>query len=192
MRSNPNLLEFVGADALFLDTTYCNPKFAFPSQEESLEYVVNTIKQVKEESGAAGERVLCLIATYVVGKERILLEVARRCRCMIHVDSRKMEILTVLGFGGEKEVFTEDASATDVHVIGWNILGETWPYFRPNFVKMKEIMVERGYTKAVGFVPTGWMYETKKEGFAVRVKDSLKIHLVPIASTRAMMSCGTM
>ena len=192
MRSNPNLLEFVGADALFLDTTYCNPKFAFPSQEESLEYVVNTIKQVKEESGAAGERVLCLIATYVVGKERILLEVARRCGCTIHVDSRKMEILTVLGFGGEKGVFTEDASATDVHVIGWNILGETWPYFRPNFVKMKEIMVERGYTKAVGFVPTGWMYETKKEGFAVRVKDSLKIHLVPIASTRAMMSCGTM
>lgn len=144
-----------------------------------MEYIVNTVKQVKEESGAAGERVLCLIATYVVGKERILLEVARRCECMIHVDSRKMEILTVLGFGGEKGVFTEDAAATDVHVIGWNILGETWPYFRPNFVKMKEIMLERGYTKAVGFVPSGWMYETKKEGFAVRAKDSLKIHLVP-------------
>lgn len=39
--------------------------------------------------------------------------------------------------------------------------------------------MERGYAKAVGFVPTGWMYETKKEGFAVRVKDSLEIHLVP-------------
>ncbi|PNT72586.1 hypothetical protein BRADI_2g46780v3 [Brachypodium distachyon] len=113
------------------------------------------------------------------GKEKILLEVARRCGCMIHVDSRKMKILTGLGFGGEKGVFTEDAAASDVHVTGWNILGETWPYFRPNFVKMKEIMMERGYTKAVSFVPTGWMYETKKEGFAVRVKDSLKIHLVP-------------
>ncbi|KAM0875978.1 hypothetical protein ACQ4PT_036453 [Festuca glaucescens] len=179
MRSNPNLLEFVGADALFLDTTYCNPKFTFPSQEDSVEYVANTIKKVKEESGAAGERVLCLIATYVVGKERILLEVARRCGCVIHVDKRKMEILTVLGFGGENGVFTEDAATTDVHVTGWNILGETWPYFRPNFVKMKEIMLERGYTKAVGFVPTGWMHETKKEGFAVREKDSIKIHLVP-------------
>ncbi|KAM0892423.1 hypothetical protein ACQ4PT_025741 [Festuca glaucescens] len=179
MRSNPNLLEFVGADAVFLDTTYCNPKFTFPSQEDSVEYVVNTIKKVKEESGAAGERVLCLIATYVVGKERILLEVARRCGCVIHVDKRKMEILTVLGFGEENGVFTEDAAATDVHVTAWNILGETWPYFRPNFVKMKEIMLERGYTKAVGFVPSGWMYETKKEGFAVREKDSIKIHLVP-------------
>lgn len=179
MTRDPNLLEFVGADAVFLDTTYCNPKFTFPSQVESVDYVVNAINHVKEESSVSGERVLCLIATYVVGKERILLEVARRCGCSIHVDSRKMEILTVSGFGGENGVFTEDAAETDVHVIGWNILGETWPYFRPNFVKMKEIMMERGYMKAVGFVPTGWMYETKKEGFAVRVKDSLKIHLVP-------------
>uniref|UniRef100_A0A0E0FRC7 DNA ligase n=1 Tax=Oryza nivara TaxID=4536 RepID=A0A0E0FRC7_ORYNI len=179
MITEPNLLEFIGADAVFLDTTYCNPKFTFPPQKESLEYVVNSIKRVKEESRASGERVLCLIATYVVGKERILLEIARRCGCKIHVDSRKMEILTLLGIGGEDGVFTEDAAATDVHVTGWNILGETWPYFRPNFVKMKEIMVERGYNKAVGFVPTGWMYETKKEGFAVRTKDSLEIHLVP-------------
>ncbi|KAL6614720.1 hypothetical protein ACP70R_036990 [Stipagrostis hirtigluma subsp. patula] len=179
MRRDPHLLEFVGADAVFLDTTYCNPKFTFPSQDESVNYVVNAIKRVKEKSAATGERVLCLIATYVVGKERILLEVAQHCGCSIHVDSRKMEILTVLGFGGENGVFTEDALATDVHVIGWNVLGETWPYFRPNFVKMKEIMVERGYEKAVGFVPTGWMYETKKKGFAVRVKDLLEIHLVP-------------
>uniref|UniRef100_A0A0D9V485 DNA ligase (ATP) n=1 Tax=Leersia perrieri TaxID=77586 RepID=A0A0D9V485_9ORYZ len=179
MRTESNLLEFIGADAVFLDTTYCNPKFTFPSQDESLDYVVDAIKRAKEESGAAGERVLCLISTYVVGKERILLEVARRCGCKIHVDSKKMEILTALGFGGENGVFTEDAEATDVHVTGWNILGETWPYFRPNFVKMKEIMVDRGYTKAVGFVPTGWMYETKKEGFAIRAKDSLEIHLVP-------------
>ncbi|KAJ1284834.1 hypothetical protein BS78_03G235400 [Paspalum vaginatum] len=179
MTRDPNLLEFVGADAVFLDTTYCNPKFTFPSQVESVDYVVNAIKHVKEESSVSGERVLCLIATYVMGKERILLEVARRCGCSIHVDSRKMEVLTLSGFGGEIGVFTEDAEETDVHVIGWNILGETWPYFRPNFVKMKEIMMERGYTKAVGFVPTGWMYETKKEGFAVRVKDSLEIHLVP-------------
>ncbi|KAK3161598.1 hypothetical protein QOZ80_1BG0079140 [Eleusine coracana subsp. coracana] len=179
MTRDPNLLEFVQADAVFLDTTYCNPKFTFLSQEESMDYIVNAINRVKQERAAAEERVLCLIATYVVGKERILLEVARRCRCLIHVDGKKMDILTMLGFGGDKGVFTNDATVTDVHVIGWNVLGETWPYFRPNFVKMKEIMQERGYHKAIGFVPTGWMYETKKEGFAVRVKDSLEIHLVP-------------
>jgi hypothetical protein len=63
-------------------------------------------------------------------------------------------------------------------VVNCNVLGETWPYFRPNFVSMQEILAERGYAKAVGFVATGWMYETKKEGFEVRVKDPFEIHLV--------------
>ncbi|CAL9159626.1 unnamed protein product [Musa hybrid cultivar] len=178
MRLDPVLCEFVGADAVFLDTTYCNPKFVFPSQEESVEYIVNTVKRFKEQNEGSGESVLFLIATYVIGKEKILLEISRRCGCLLQVDNRKMQVLSVLGFAGSG-VFTEDASASDIHVIGWNVLGETWPYFRPNFAKMKEIMAERGYNKAVGFISTGWLNETKRDGFAVRVKDLLEIHLVP-------------
>lgn len=168
----------MGADAVFLDTTYCNPKFVFPSQEESIEYIVRTVENIRNENEKSGSSVLFLVATYIIGKERILLEISRRCNCPVYVDGRKMTILNALGLG-ESGTFTEDASASTVHVIGWNVLGETWPYFRPNFVKMKEIMLERGYMKAVGFVPTGWMYETKRDGFAVRVKDSCEIHLVP-------------
>ncbi|XP_029121739.1 DNA ligase 6 isoform X1 [Elaeis guineensis] len=178
MKLDPTLCEFIGADAVFLDTTYCNPKYTFPSQEESVEYVVSTIKRIRDQNKGPRETILFLIATYVVGKEKILLEISRRCDCLLHVDSRKMGILSVLGFG-DSGVFTEDISASNIHVIGWNLLGETWPYFRPNFVKMKELMTERGYSKAVGFVSTGWMYETKKDGFAVRIKESLEIHLVP-------------
>ncbi|WOK98011.1 DNA ligase 6 isoform X1 [Canna indica] len=178
MRSDPILCEFVGADAVFLDTTYCNPNFVFPAQEESIEYIVRTIKRIKEQNKESGQSVLFLIATYVIGKERILLEISRQCGCLLQVDSRKMQILSVLGFGGSGD-FTEDVCVSDTHVISWNLLGETWPYFRPNFVKMKEIMVERGYSKAVGFISTGWMYETKRDGFSVRVKDCLEIHLVP-------------
>lgn len=178
MKENNNLLQFIGADAVLLDTTYCNPKFCFSSQEESIDYIVRTIQRIRDENERSEERILFLIATYVVGKEKILLEIASKCNCSLHVDSRKMQILSILGFG-DSGFFTEDLGATDVCVVGWNVLGETWPYFRPNFVNMQEIMAERGYTKAVGFVATGWMYETKKEGFAVRVKDPLEIHLVP-------------
>ncbi|XP_008787626.2 DNA ligase 6 isoform X2 [Phoenix dactylifera] len=178
MKLDPTLCEFIGADAVFLDTTYCNPKYVFPSQEESVEYVVSTIKRIRDQNKGPRESVLFLIATYVVGKEKILLEISRRCDCLLHVDGRKMGILSVLGFG-DSGVFTQDISASNIHVVGWNLLGETWPYFRPNFVKMKELMTERGYSKAVGFVSTGWMYETKKDGFATRVKESLEIHLVP-------------
>lgn len=52
-------------------------------------------------------------------------------------------------------MFTEDEAETDVPVVGWNVLGETWPYFRPNFGKMMEIMKEKRYDKVVGLVSTG-------------------------------------
>lgn len=178
MKSDKFLSDFVGCDAIFLDTTYCNPKFVFPSQEESVEYVASVVERIGGEYKESGKSVLFLVATYVVGKERILLEIARRCHRKIHVDSRKMAIMNVLGYG-DSGVFTEDDSETDVHVVGWNVLGETWPYFRPNFVRMKEIMLEKGYEKVVGFVPTGWTYEVKHKKFAVRSKDSFEIHLVP-------------
>ncbi|OMO55604.1 DNA ligase, ATP-dependent [Corchorus capsularis] len=176
MKVNSYLNGFVGCDGIFLDTTYCDPKFVFPSQKESVDYVVSVVDSIGKEF--ENKRVLFLVATYVIGKERILVEVARRCNRKVCVDGRKMGILRILGYGDDG-VFTEDESESDVHVVGWNVLGETWPYFRPNFVRMKEIMVEKGYEKVVGFVPTGWTYEVKRNKFAVRSKDSFEIHLVP-------------
>ncbi|CAO2825368.1 unnamed protein product [Amaranthus hypochondriacus] len=178
MKLLPVLSNYVGCDAVFLDTTYCDPKFVFPVQDESIDYVVSVIERFGSENRNVKKSVLFLVATYVIGKERILVEIARKCRCKVYVDSRKMTILRALGYENE-DVFTEDESASDVHVVGWNVLGETWPYFRPNFVKMKEIMVEKEYSKVVGFVPTGWTYEVKRNKFSVRKKDSFEIHLVP-------------
>lgn len=178
MKLEPVLNAFVGADAVFLDTTYCNPKFIFPSQDASIDYIVGVIEKYGAENEGSLKHILFLIATYVIGKERILVEVAWRCKRKIHVDGRKIAVLKVLGHG-EDGVFTTFESETDVHVVGWNVLGETWPYFRPNFVKMNEIMREKGYSKVVGFVPTGWTYEVKRNKFSVRKKDSFEIHLVP-------------
>ncbi|KAG7629554.1 Ribonuclease Z/Hydroxyacylglutathione hydrolase-like [Arabidopsis thaliana x Arabidopsis arenosa] len=120
-------------------------------------------------------------STYVVGKEKILGEIARRYKRKIVVDARKMSILSVLGCG-EEGMFTEDVNESDVHVVGWNVLGVTWPYFRPNFVKMNEIMVERGYDKVVGFVPTGWTYEVKRNKFAARVIPTVGVDIEKLDS----------
>ncbi|CAN6445852.1 unnamed protein product [Victoria cruziana] len=184
MLSDPMLNEFIGADAVFLDTTYCNPRFVFPSQDESIEYIVKTIERIKgkacSKNDGVGEResVLFLISTYVVGKEKILLEISRRIGCRVFVDSMKMVIFDQLGLSGSGE-FTVDAPESDVHVVRWNELGETWPYFRPNFVNMKKILDERKYSRAVGFVPTGWVFSASRDDFTVRVKNSCEIHLVP-------------
>ena len=42
------------------------------------------------------------------------------------------------------ETFTTDPKATPVHVASWGFLGDTWPYFRPNFVNMEAYREEQG------------------------------------------------
>lgn len=40
-----------------------------------------------------------------------------------------------------------DPESSNVHVVKWGILGETWPYFRPNFVNMEAEGVAHGAAK---------------------------------------------
>ena len=36
------------------------------------------------------------------------------------------------------QIFTTDLASTPVHVAKWGFLGESWPFFRPNFVNMEQ------------------------------------------------------
>lgn len=243
MQEDASLAEYIGADAVFLDTTYCNPKFIFPSQLESVGYIADTVYTLLQQCesrgdddgaseglpadvstvdgeechddeqqgvgkvhdggddlrnskgcgeddedvfqvarqggmGSSSKSVLFLISTYVIGKEKILTAVARRCKCLIYVNERKLSILKCLKLE-DMGIFTTDPRATNVHVVEWSFLGETWPYFRPNFGNMEKILAESGFRRVVGFVPTGWAYELRKKTFSARRKGSCEIHLVP-------------
>ncbi|XP_024532635.1 DNA ligase 6 isoform X2 [Selaginella moellendorffii] len=177
MKEDASLCNFVGADAVFLDTTYCNPKFVFPAQEESISYIAETIERMMLEEERSQQRTLFLISTYVIGKEKILLAVAERCKCMIYVNEKKLALLKCLDLGEQAILcFTTDQARSSVHVVGWNVLGETWPFFRPNFSNMEMLCLENKVDRVVGFVPTGWTHEAT---FPVRKRGSLEIHLVP-------------
>lgn len=43
MQGDQHLQRFVGADALFLDTTYCGKKHTFPAQEEGTAYIASKV-----------------------------------------------------------------------------------------------------------------------------------------------------
>jgi hypothetical protein len=40
--------------------------------------------------------------------------------------------------------FTTDVSSTPLRVVPWGTLGDTWPYFRPNFTALEELRVAAG------------------------------------------------
>lgn len=51
MQDNPTLARLAGngaIDTLYLDTTYCDPKYVFPPQDESIHYVVQTVQEELE------------------------------------------------------------------------------------------------------------------------------------------------
>lgn len=41
-------------------------------------------------------------------------------------------------------MFTTDLASTPVHVAKWSFLGESWPFFRPNFVNMEQYRSDMG------------------------------------------------
>lgn len=210
MLTCPNLADFKGADAVYLDTTYANPKYKFAPQEESVEYVASTIYRLLQEDRAHAHahaeqpgsieivgdssksgtlssqqpikpsyRRLFLISTYVIGKERILKAVADRCGVKIYTSDRKAKVMACLD-GLPEGLFTSDPSETPVHVTPWGFLGDTWPFFRPNWKTPAEYAGDvSGAESFVGFVPTGWVHGMAKDPFPVKSKGDNVIHLVP-------------
>ncbi|KAK9840432.1 hypothetical protein WJX74_009841 [Apatococcus lobatus] len=178
---NPLLAAYRNCTAVFLDTTYCNPRFTFPPQEESVEYVAATIERMVQESKDGGPSRLFMVSTYGIGKERILAEVHRRCGFKVFVSERKLGVMQCLELPGLDidDLFCRDPAASPLHVVTWGYLGDTWPFFKPNFVNMEQARIEAGVDEVIGFVPTGWMYEMKRKAFPVRHKGKCWIHLVP-------------
>jgi DNA ligase 1 len=89
--------------------------------------------------GTAARRLL-LISAYTIGKERLFLEVFRRCRTPLLVTAQKLDVLRLLDWPADlpcDEVFTTDPARTRIHIVGWNWIGETWPYFRPNYANIE-------------------------------------------------------
>jgi DNA ligase-1 len=120
-----------------------------------------------------------LVSTYVVGKEKILEQMATVGGGLkIYVDERKLNILSCLDI--DMDIFTIDPYSTPIHVVKWNFLGETWPYFVPNFTDARKYAEQYGAKKVVAFVPTGWVSaKNSEETFKIVSKGDVYIHLVP-------------
>ncbi len=60
----------------------------------------------------------------------------------VYVEEKKLGILSRCLQLPEEQLlshFTTDPTATPIHVCSWGTLGETWPFFRPNFVNIEQL-----------------------------------------------------
>ncbi|KAI9806671.1 MAG: hypothetical protein M1825_006128 [Sarcosagium campestre] len=188
-------------DVCYLDTTYLNPRYAFPSQEKVIQSCADLCvslrkeqadetdawESMKRENGmgsflqkdpsrdqdasaakAASSfltasntspavaapsrgRLLVVVGTYSIGKERICVGIARALNSLIFAPQGKRRICACLEDPELDSLLTSDPRAAQVHMTPlFEIRAETLQSYldayRPHF------------SRVVGFRPSGWNY----------------------------------
>ncbi|KAL0481222.1 hypothetical protein AKO1_012817 [Acrasis kona] len=161
-------------DALYLDTTYCDPQYTFPEQEEAIQLVSNIVKAKKEKSG----KVLFLIGTYHIGKEKVASRIAKECNCNIFVTYDKMRSIRCLDLS-DQHIFTTEVSRSDVHVVPMCHLG--WK-------KLFENQSALSYDEVCAFKPSAWCFKdllgASSNCPSVKDENNVEYKQVPVQYTR--------
>eukprot|EP00803_Ostreobium_quekettii_P007090 evm.model.scf_2760.1 EVM.evm.TU.scf_2760.1 scf_2760:1068-7777(+) len=115
IRDEPSIQALCGRGAvLVLDTTYCDPRYAFPVQEDVVRFVAEAASRE-----AANPSTLCLFGTYTIGKERIFFGAARALGRRVFVEGRKAAVLACVDMPREERaMLTTRREETNLHVVG--------------------------------------------------------------------------
>lgn len=161
-------------DELYLDTTYCNPQYALPTQDECIAAAVQVASEEMQQVRATKNRLLLLFGAYTIGKENVFFSVAQHLRMKIYVDRRRFKILSALGLPEEKiSLLTTNPRETIIWVV---------PLGHISFKKMPTYQ-KRESDRVIGFRPTGWSMQQKKTNTNTVVgtmsRGNLVVHSIP-------------
>ena len=167
-------------DQCYLDTTYLSPKYAFPSQKQVITSCAELCVRLNDEAGVGLDlgksggglmnkfissvtgstpakeksqpgRLLVVIGTYSIGKERICMGIARALGSKIFATPQKQRICSCLEDPELTAMLTSDPKEAQVHMqtlfeIRADTLADYLDGMKPHF------------SRVVGFRPTGWSY----------------------------------
>ncbi|GFO50345.1 DNA cross-link repair 1a protein [Plakobranchus ocellatus] len=142
-------LQGIRISELYLDTTYCNPSYAFPNQSEVISFVVDLVLKYVADHPST----LIVCGAYTIGKERIFAAIAEALDSKICVMNDKKKVLDCLEDTHLKSRVTLNWSAGRVHVLPMGKLNQQqlWEHHarHPHFENV------------LAFQPTGWTHSDK-------------------------------
>ncbi|OAY37081.1 DNA cross-link repair protein SNM1 [Manihot esculenta] len=134
-------------NVLYLDTTYCNPKYNFPSKEDVLDYVVRVTKDFLKRQ----PKTLVVVGAYSIGKECVYLAISKALGVKIYASASRRRVLHSFGWSDFSSSLCTQAKDTLLHVLPISSLRfETLKDYLKNFVNQ--------YAAVLAFRPTGWTY----------------------------------
>ncbi|KAI7905385.1 beta-lactamase-like protein [Cokeromyces recurvatus] len=160
-RASPRMcLDLMGKeiDILYLDTTYLNPMYSFPSQISCIRAACEIAKNHKillernNKSSDKKGRLLVVVGTYTLGKEHIFIEIAKALNSKIFVTDEKRKILNCFKDRQLDEMLTDQIKEAQVHVIPlWHIV--------PKNLEAYFNSLKPAFTEMIAFKPTGWTFK---------------------------------
>ncbi|KAF2799382.1 DNA cross-link repair protein pso2/snm1 [Melanomma pulvis-pyrius CBS 109.77] len=213
----PDILDTVSGknrqqklDVCYLDTTYLNPKYAFPPQQQVIQACadmcvslnkeradgadaweqvkrdragqgmvkfvkrdsdankqeeeqddgedVNAMKIIKSGSTNKRGRLLVVVGTYSIGKERICMGIAKALNSKIYAPPNKQKICKALEDPELNALLTKDPREAQVHMTPlFEIRAETLEDYLRDYRDQ--------FSRAVGFRPSGWNYRPPNSRF---------------------------
>ncbi|KAM6306605.1 DNA cross-link repair 1A protein isoform 2-T2 [Aegotheles albertisi] len=132
---------------LYLDTTYCSPEYTFPSQQEVIQFAVNTAF----ETVTLNPRTLVVCGTYSIGKEKVFLAIAEVLGSKASMSRDKYKTLQCLESAAVNSLISVDWDRTLLHVL---------PMMQINFKGLQDHLnkFSENFDQVLAFKPTGWTY----------------------------------
>ncbi|XP_046659362.1 DNA cross-link repair 1A protein-like [Homalodisca vitripennis] len=106
-------LRSITISKLFLDTTYCNPQYCFPTQEEVIGRIIDIVKAHVQEH----PRTLVVCGSYTIGKEKVFLGIAEAMNWRVWARPEKQRIFTCLDDSRINSRLVKDFRLANVHVL---------------------------------------------------------------------------
>ncbi|KIZ07917.1 DNA cross-link repair 1A protein [Monoraphidium neglectum] len=142
-----------GRAVLVLDTTYADPQYCFPPQQQVVDSVIRSVK-----AESFNPRTLFLFGSYTIGKERLFLSAAAALNKKLYVAAAKRAVLGCIDLSPEfRSMLTTDHLETNMHAV---------PMRQVTMEAMEALLLRyKGrYTTVVGFCPTGWSQVRSSKG----------------------------
>ncbi|KAF7135955.1 hypothetical protein RHSIM_Rhsim08G0037700 [Rhododendron simsii] len=134
-------------NVLYLDTTYCNPKYRFPSKEDVLSFVVRVTQNFLRKQ----PKTLIIVGAYSIGKECVYLAISKALGVKIYANSTRRRILQSFGWPELSGNLCSNGKETPLHVLPISSLR-----FEALEDYSKTYMGQ--YAAVLAFRPTGWTY----------------------------------
>ncbi|KAL3863151.1 hypothetical protein ACJMK2_004920 [Sinanodonta woodiana] len=165
---------------LYLDTTYCDPAYTFPPQQDVIDFVVNLVLNARSEN----PKTLIVCGAYTIGKERVFTAISEALNCRICVTREKKNTLDCLEEPRLQSRLSLKWSDSGLHVL---------PMAKLKGTNLEEHLSQNAptYNAVLALEPTGWTFS--KKVFSLEHikpkynKNGIKIYGVPYSEHSSFM-----